>query len=649
MPALRLPGNDRSKDDPPRMSEAAPATEKEQPSAGRQMTVAAIIVSVLLTLSKFAGMAKEILLTKYFGATAATDAFKVIYNSFVFLVYTKIEKLERPCYLPLFVQTKQRDGEETAWSFAAVVMAIHFMALVAIAALAVPLAPWIIATFWPHLEGDGFRLAVLLMRLMAPALVAFSLSVMPELTLHSYKEFTIPALAEAAFRLLVVVTLGALVAVFWKPGEANGIIAAGIGVVLGGTARLVVQLPSFKKHWRVPSLGRAFGQVWAEARAFPWWLLLSPYKPFVWIGGLVVSVGLTIGLARTDWGLTAFWLRWGLWLALAAAVFFVLSLFWPLSSAGRRLQDGADSVEPDRNRNMARLWSLIPPIVVGLTYSSLRTYIDSYCGTYIGEGAYSCLDYARRLPDTAAQILPLAVSFVVYPFLSEWAHRGEKDRLADALVQTTRVIAFVFIPATVWMMILRWGVLWLVYGGGEFTEDKQALSILALLAYAPGMAFFCIEGILNKWYFALSDTKTPNYVGSACAILHVFIAVMGTFKLGFGVLAVALALTISKSIKVVILYALLRPRIGQIDRRAALLFAVKVTIASAAMAAAVHFSSEGILRYIELASRKTAAIYLAGTSLVAVPVFLVSAIILRIEETWMVVNHIKRRLLRKKS
>ncbi len=616
------------------------------------MTVAAIIVTVLLTLSKFAGLAKEMLLTRYFGATAATDAFKVVYNSFVFLVYTKIEKLERPCYLPMFVYRKEEDGEEQAWQFAAVVMAIHFLALVAISTLAVVFAPWIISTLWPGLQDEGFRLAVLLMRLMAPALLAFSLSVMPELTLHSYKEFTIPALAEAAFRIITVVTLAVLAAVVWKPGEARGILAAGIGVVLGGTARLVVQLPAFKRHWQVPSIGRALKQVWAEIRAIPWWLLGAPHKPVVWLGALTVSVALTIGLAKMQWAMVGRWLLVGVGLAVVSAALFALHRGTVRPSGDTWLQQQAGAVDADRNRDMSRLWGLIPPIIVGLTYSSLRTYIDSYCGTHIGEGAYSCLDYARRLPDTAAQILPLAVSFVVYPFLSEWAHRGEKDRLADALVQTTRVIAFIFIPATAWMMILRWGVLWLVYGGGEFTPDKQQLSAWALLAYAPGMAFFCIEGILNKWYFALSDTKTPNYVGSACAILHVIIAVMGTFTLGLGeqaVIAVALALTISKSVKVLILYAVLRPRIGVIDRRAILLFTLKLAAASAIMAAAVHLSSEAVLQYVELTGRKSAAIYLAASSVVAVPVFLVSAIALRMEETWVVLDQVKNRLLREKS
>ncbi|HJN18354.1 MAG TPA: lipid II flippase MurJ [Armatimonadota bacterium] len=628
--------------------ESVDTTDEQQPepekdsSDGRRMTLAALVVTGFLLLSKFAGLAKEMLLTRYFGASAATDAFKVIYNSFIFLVYTKIEKLERPCYLPLFVKRKDEDGEEAAWEFGSVVMVIHFLVLVVIAALAVFFAPSIIRTLWPHMQDEGSRLAVLLMRIMAPALVAFSLSVMPELTLHSYKEFTIPAVAEAAFRFLVLISLVVLVGLVWKPGDANGILAAGLGVVIGGVARLVVQLPSFKKRWRVPSLGKTFRQVGAEAIALPMQLIRYPHQPVLWIGGLTLCVALTICIAKWDWLLAGQWLLYGVGIAAVTGALYGLS---------RLVRKGGEEAEisADRNPDMPRLWGLIPPIIVGLTFSTLRTYIDSYCGTAIEEGAYSCLDYARRLPDTMAQILPMAVSFVVYPFLSEWAHRGEKDKLGDALVQTTRIIAFIFIPATVWMIVLRWGVLWLVYGGGEFTPEKQNLSILALLAYTPGMAFFSIEGILNKWYFALNDTKTPNYVGSACAILHVFIAVMGVFQLNLGVLAVALALTISKSLKVIILYALLRGRIGKVKWGPVGTFAVKLAVACGVMAAATYFAADLVEQRIELAGRGTAFVYLTATSLVAVPVFLIGAFVLRIEETRMVLSHVTKRIRRRSA
>jgi len=637
------------------MSDPEVATaEKQEPSAGRRMTVAAITISVFLTLAKFAGLLKEMLLVRYFARPghenfAATDAFKVIYNSFVMLVYTKIEKLERPCYLPLFVQRKDKDGEAAAWEFGGIVMTIHFLTLVAIAVLGVLLAPGIVRTFWPALPAEGFRLAVLLLRMMAPALVAFSLSVMPELTLHSYKQFTVPALAEAAFRLLTLGVLVALVAMVWRPEHPNAIMAAGLGVVVGGAARLFVQLPSFGRRWRVPSVRGLFGRLLAEARALPWWIIRFPYKPFLWTGALALSVALTIGVAKTDWALVLLWLQYGLGIGAATALLYVVSKTLEKTSYGAALLRASEAADARRNPDMGRFWSLIPPVIVGLIYSSMRTYIDSYCATHIEVGAYSCLDYARRLPDTAAQILPLAVSFVVYPFLSEWAARGERDRLAEALVQTTRVIAYIFIPATIWMVLLRWGVLWFVYG--DFAPAKQQLSILALIAYAPGMAFFSIEGILNHWYFAMGDTRTPNYVGSACAVLHVLMAVMAVFSLSLGpytIVGVAAALTVSKAIKVLILYALLRGRVGTVDWKSVLAFGAKLLVACVILTAALHFSSAEILKHLALEGRKTAAIYLFAVTAIGVPIFLAASVGLRIEETWTVINHVKTRVLRRK-
>jgi len=459
----------------------------------------------------------------------------------------------------------------------------------------------------------------------------------------------VPALAEAAFRLLTLVVFVALVARVWRPEHPNAIVAAGLGVLIGGSARLFVQLPSFGRRWRVPSLGRTFRYLWTEARLLPWWVARFPYRPLLWGGALVLSVMLTIGIAKLDWLMVLGWLRWGLIVAVFTLGLYGLSKWLGRMRIAPELEAGTARLEARRNRDMGMFWSLIPPVIVGLTYSSMRTYIDSYCATHIEEGAYSCLDYARRLPDTAAQILPLAVSFVVYPFLSEWAHRGEKDRLADALVQTTRIIAFIFIPATVWMVVLREGVLWFTYG--DFPAAKRELSILALIAYAPGMAFFSIEGILNHWYFAMGDTKTPNYVGSACAVLHVMISVMTVFSLDLGrytIIGVAAALTLSKAIKVIILYALLGPRIGHVDGRAVLMFALKLTIACALLAARLHFSSMEVLKYIELSGRMRAMVYLAATTFDGVAIFLVAAIVLRIEETWTVITHLKRRVLRKR-
>ena len=134
------------------------------------------------------------------------------------------------------------------------------------------------------------------------------------------------------------------------------------------------------------------------------------------------------------------------------------------------------------------------------------------------------------------------------------------------------------------------------------TSEGAHYSSIALFCYAPGLVFFALEGSINKWYFALQDTKTPNYWGAAMAVLNILMGYIGVFVLyergliGYAgaLAAVSLSLTISKSAKVVILYALIRRRIGAIDRRAAIIFAMKLAAATAVMALAAYVVMQAI-------------------------------------------------------
>lgn len=88
--------------------EPVPPLEEEpqapRESAGAKMTISVVIVSAFLFLGKIAGYIKEGMLSDYWGLSGGLDAFKVVYNSIVFLIYTKVEKLLRPTFLPIFVE-----------------------------------------------------------------------------------------------------------------------------------------------------------------------------------------------------------------------------------------------------------------------------------------------------------------------------------------------------------------------------------------------------------------------------------------------------------------------------------------------------------------------------------------------------------------
>jgi putative peptidoglycan lipid II flippase len=544
-------------------------------TAGRRMAMGALIISLFLFLGKISSYARSMLIAGWFGGAgqiAKADAFYKIQDVIVSGTFNNFEKIMRPAYLPQFVREKNQGTEAQAWQLSSYFSNLLLAVLVVLTLLVEVLAPQIVQWLWSKLAADpeNYRVTVLLVRVMAPAVIPLTMSLMPELTLHAYKRFTIPAVAGFLYSTSLVVGLVMGIFFLWNPQQPNAILAAASGVVLGGTLRFAGMLPG----------------VWQQ---------LKHWRP--------------------------------LWRA--------------------RLVPGASTV-----------LGLVPPVLVGMAAAYLRGIADTVYTDRIGSGMYSYLKWARQMGDSSLQILPLAVSFVVYPFLSEWAARNEKDRLADALVGMTRVMAFIFLPISVGLMFMARPVITIMFEHGDLTSEGAALSALALLCYAPGLLFFALEGSINKWYFALQDTKTPNYWGAAMACLNILMGYVGVMVLwrhghisdAWALAAVALAVTLSKSLKVVILYGLIRRRIGAIDRGKALRFAGRLGLSTLLMGVVIYFIGQGLQAPLAAWQPPFAAKKLRMLALLAVVVtggggvFLLSAAVLKIEELAMLGEVVKRKV-----
>ena len=137
---------------------------------GMLMTVAVIVISVFGFLGKVAGYFKEILIAKYWGTSSSVDTFKVVYNSIIFLVYSKMEKLLRPTFLPIFVKHRDQDREDEALAFLGVTGTLALVVVTAITGLTIGFAPGIIALGWPEITGEYHDLAVDLLRIASGAM-----------------------------------------------------------------------------------------------------------------------------------------------------------------------------------------------------------------------------------------------------------------------------------------------------------------------------------------------------------------------------------------------------------------------------------------------------------------------------------------------
>jgi putative peptidoglycan lipid II flippase len=237
------------------------------------------------------------------------------------------------------------------------------------------------------------------------------------------------------------------------------------------------------------------------------------------------------------------------------------------------------------------------------------------------------------------QILPLAVSFVVFPYLTEWAGQGARDKMADALVSMTRALAFLFVPAGVALVLLAKPVVELLYLRGAFRAEDVGPTAIALVCFAPGLLFYAVEGSINKWFFALKDTVTPNVVGILAVFVHIAIALVGAYVLHGEVAVLALAYSVSKSLKVLALYLLVKPRIGEIRSAPVLAYAAKLAVACAVMGGALLGAELALAPVL-----KNAKLVLLGSVCAGTVAFLIAAAVVRIEEFYLVTDHLLGKL-----
>jgi putative peptidoglycan lipid II flippase len=199
----------------------------------------------------------------------------------------------------------------------------------------------------------------------------------------------------------------------------------------------------------------------------------------------------------------------------------------------------------------------------------------------------------------------------------------------------TRALAFLFVPCAVAIVLLTRPMVELLYLRGKFGPEDVHPTAMALFFFAPGLLFYAVEGSINKWFFALKDTMTPNAVGIGCVFVHIAIAMVGTYVLRGDVTVLALAYSVSKSLKVLILYALIKPRLGPIAAGPILVYVGKLGVACAVMSAGV-LGAEWALGRVLPAGK----LVLLGCVGVGVITFLIGAAVVRIEEFYLVADHL---------
>jgi putative peptidoglycan lipid II flippase len=227
-----------------------------------------------------------------------------------------------------------------------------------------------------------------------------------------------------------------------------------------------------------------------------------------------------------------------------------------------------------RHPDLKKYVLLTIPLMFGLTMTFATEIFLKYFGSHLPPGSIAALNYALRIMYIVVALFGQAVGVASYPFLARLAAEGKTDELNRLLNSSLRYLALV-IPLSVLFMALRHETVLILFQRGRFDAAATALTSRLLVFLMAGAFAFAVQTLVVRGFYATQNTLLPAVFSTAAAVLSLPIYAYGLRH--FGADGVALAVSLSAILQVVLLYGMWNRRSGNQGSRAVYFFYLRVT------------------------------------------------------------------------
>src|SRR5262245_34819070 len=213
---------------------------------------AAATVSSLTLLFRVTGLIRDLLISRIFGVSGATDAFNVAFRIPNLLRRLFAEGAFQQAFVPVLADTRTQHGDAGLRHLVDHVAAVLFWALFfwsMAGVVAAPVLVWVIATGLAN-QPETFDLATVMTRWMFPYILCMSLVAFAAGVLNSFKRFAVPAVTPVLLNLSIIAC-----ALWLAPRLGTPILSLALGTFIGGVLQLAIQAPALYRLGMLPRAG----------------------------------------------------------------------------------------------------------------------------------------------------------------------------------------------------------------------------------------------------------------------------------------------------------------------------------------------------------------------------------------------------------
>jgi putative peptidoglycan lipid II flippase len=216
----------------------------DTPAVERQVVGALGSIGSATLVSRILGFVRDMVVALAFGAGPVTDAFFVAYRIPNILRRLLAEGALSTAVIPVFTEYAAVHSRDELRRLVRATLGVGLLTLVVTTLIGIAAAPWILRAIAPGFTSDAAQeaLAVHLTRVMFPYLVLVGLSALAMGALNAENRFFASAVGPAVSNVGMIAGVALL-----APHLDPPILALALGVLAGGVAQVIVQLPELAR------------------------------------------------------------------------------------------------------------------------------------------------------------------------------------------------------------------------------------------------------------------------------------------------------------------------------------------------------------------------------------------------------------------
>ncbi len=280
-----------------------------------------------------------------------------------------------------------------------------------------------------------------------------------------------------------------------------------------------------------------------------------------------------------------------------------LQLVWQLPALyrlGFKFKVAFDCKHP----GLVRIFTLMVPAILGNAAVQINVMVNTNFASSISDpvrgldGPVSWLGYAFRFMQLPLGLFGVAMASATLPSISRSAAAGNMDEFRRTLSKSLGMVFLLTVPSSAGLAVLGKSIIGGIYQGGRFQLYDTQQTAFALSFYSIGLAGYAALKVLNPAYYALGDSRTPMLVSLASILLNFATAGFMIRVMGLGHAGLALSTSVVALFGFLVLFEILRRRIGGVYGRELATGIGKVIAASLAMAAVTALSSHAMEQWL---------------------------------------------------